>query len=128
MILSNILVGITEDQQQHLISVSFTALVLNELIMIALEIHTWHKYMIWAEILTFACYFLSIPLLGDYFGTLSNFSFVGSRLIIDRSYVITWAFVWKTSVILLVSLIPPWALRTLRRKIKPPSYARLQEV
>ena len=125
MILSNILVGITEDQQEHLISVSFTTLVLNELIMIALEIHTWHKYMIWAEILTFASYFLSVPLLGDYFGTRSNFE---SWLIIDRSYVITWAFVWKTSVILLVSLIPPWALRTLRRKIKPPSYARLQEV
>jgi phospholipid-translocating ATPase len=68
MILSNVLVGITEDQQQHLISVSFTALVLNELIMIALEIHTWHHYMIWAEVLTFACYFLSIPFLWDYFG------------------------------------------------------------
>jgi phospholipid-translocating ATPase len=68
MILGNVLVGITEDQQQHLISVSFTALVLNELIMIALEIHTWHHYMIWAEVLTFACYFLSIPFLWDYFG------------------------------------------------------------
>ena len=69
MILSNILIGISQDQQQHLISVSFTALVLNELIMIALEIHTWHQYMIWAEILTFAFYFLSIPFLWDYFGT-----------------------------------------------------------
>jgi phospholipid-translocating ATPase len=74
MILSNVLVGITQDQQFHLISVSFTALVLNELIMIALEIHTWHKYMVWAEILTFACYFLSVPFLADYFGTRSPWS------------------------------------------------------
>jgi phospholipid-translocating ATPase len=75
MILSNVLIGITEDQQQHLISVSFTALVLNELIMIALEIHTWHHYMVWAEILTFACYFLSIPFLWDYFGNPSPLLF-----------------------------------------------------
>jgi phospholipid-translocating ATPase len=67
MILTNILVGI--EREQWLISVSFTALVLNELVMIALEIHTWHKYMIFSEIATFACYFVSIPFLGDYFGT-----------------------------------------------------------
>ena len=66
MILTNVLVGIKEEAR--LISVSFTALVLNELVMIALEINTWHKYMIYAEILTFASYFLSIPFLGDYFG------------------------------------------------------------
>jgi phospholipid-translocating ATPase len=67
MILSNILVGI--QQNERLISVSFTALVLNELVMIALEINTWHRYMIYSEIATFAFYFLSIPFLGDYFGT-----------------------------------------------------------
>ena len=67
MILSNILVGIA--QQGRLIALSFTALVLNELVMIALEINTWHKWMIWAEIATFATYFVSIPFLGDYIGT-----------------------------------------------------------
>jgi phospholipid-translocating ATPase len=68
MILSNVLVGIDQAEQQRLITVSFTALVLNELVMIALEINTWHKYMIYSEIATFGFYFLSIPLLGDYFG------------------------------------------------------------
>jgi hypothetical protein len=67
MILTNVLIGIKE--QKRLISVSFTALVLNELVMIALEINTWHKYMVYAEIATFASYFVSIPFLGDYFGT-----------------------------------------------------------
>ena len=66
MILSNILIGI--QQNQRLISVSFTALVLNELVMIALEINTWHRYMIYSEIATFAFYFISIPFLGEYFG------------------------------------------------------------
>jgi phospholipid-translocating ATPase len=70
MILTNVLVGI--QQEARLISVSFTALVLNELVMIALEINTWHKYMIYAEVATFASYFISIPFLGDYFGMLLN--------------------------------------------------------
>jgi phospholipid-translocating ATPase len=68
MILSNVLVGIA--QENHLISVSFSALVLNELIMIALEINTWHKWMVYAEVATFATYFISIPFLGDFFGIL----------------------------------------------------------
>ena len=66
MILTNILVGIS--QEKRLVAVSFTALVLNELIMIALEINTWHTYMIYSEIATFAVYFISIPFLGEYFG------------------------------------------------------------
>jgi phospholipid-translocating ATPase len=70
MILSNILVGIQHNER--LISVSFTALVLNELVMIALEINTWHRYMIYSEMATFAFYFVSIPFLGDYFGISSG--------------------------------------------------------
>jgi phospholipid-translocating ATPase len=66
MILSNILVHI--EQEKRLIAVSFTALVLNELVMIGLEINTWHKYMVYAEIVTLACFFLSIPFLGEYLG------------------------------------------------------------
>ena len=68
MILTNVLVGIEQEQEARLITVSFTALVLNELVMIALEINTWHKYMVYAEVATFACYFVSIPFLGEYFG------------------------------------------------------------
>jgi len=122
MILTNVLVGIREEKR--LVSVSFTALVLNELIMIALEIHTWHKYMIYSEIATFVVYFISIPFLGDYYGIPSS----SPCLLADLSYMITLAFIWKTTVILLTSLGPPWALKVLRRKIKPPSYVRLQEV
>lgn len=125
MILSNIFVGIDQEDQLRLITVSFTALVLNELVMIALEINTWHKYMIYSEIATFGFYFLSIPLLGDYFGILALLEIY---LIVDLSYIITLAFIWKTTVILLVSLAPPWAIKALRRKIKPPSYARLQQI
>ena len=120
-ILSNILVGI--EQEKRLISVSFTALVLNELVMVALEINTWHKYMIYAEVTTFIVYFLSIPFLGDYFGIYH----LSITYILDLSYIITLSFIWKTLVILFISLGPPWTLKILRQRIKPPSYARIQE-
>src|SRR5438045_8707744 len=111
MILTNILVGI--ESEARLVSVSFTALIVNELVMIALEINTWHKYMVYAEIATFVCYFVSIPFLGDYYGKGSE----RQMLIPDLSYIITLAFTWKTVVILLVSLAPPLALKALMRKI-----------
>lgn len=39
--LSQILVGLDHDHFNRMVSVSFTVLVLNELIMVALEITTW---------------------------------------------------------------------------------------
>ena len=68
MVLSNILVGIQLEYQLQLLAVSYTVLIINELVMIALEINTWHKYMINGEIASFACYAISVPFLGDYFG------------------------------------------------------------
>jgi phospholipid-translocating ATPase len=68
MILTNTLVGIQQEDQLRLTTISYTALIINELVMIALEINTWHKYMIYGEIVTIACYFISVPFLGDYFG------------------------------------------------------------
>ena len=70
MILSNILVGIQLEYQLQLLAVSYTALIVNELVMIALEINTWHKYMIHGELASFVCYAISVPFLGDYFGIL----------------------------------------------------------
>jgi phospholipid-translocating ATPase len=52
----------------NILSISFTALILNELIMVALEINTWHVYMILSEILTLAFYCVSIAFLPEFFG------------------------------------------------------------
>ena len=83
MILTNIFVGIRFEKQ--LVSVSFTALVLNELIMIALEINTWHKYMIYSELATFLFYFISFPFLGDYFGMTLRWRGLISRSVIHNN-------------------------------------------
>lgn len=109
--LSQILVGL--DNFKRMVSVSFTVLVLNELVMVALEITTWHKLMIFAEVGTAVAFLVSIPFLGDYF---------------DLPYVITLGFLWRVAVISSISLIPPWVAKAVRRRLKPPSYAKVQGV
>lgn len=66
-----------ENQFVNIVSISFTALVLNELIMVALEINTWHRLMIVSEVATLLIYVVSMVFLPTYFGMLSSFvSFV----------------------------------------------------
>lgn len=57
-----------ENEFLNIVAISFTSLVVNELIMVALEITTWHLYMVIAEIVTLVIYILSMVLLPEYFG------------------------------------------------------------
>lgn len=57
-----------EDEFIHIVAISFTSLVLTELIMVALTIRTWHYIMALAELLSFGLYILSLIVLKDYFG------------------------------------------------------------
>jgi phospholipid-translocating ATPase len=69
--------------------------------------------MIFAEVGTAVLFFASMPLLSEYF---------------DLSYIITIGFVWRVAVISAISLIPPWIAKAVRRKLKPPSYAKVQGI
>ena len=112
--LSQLLVGVVNPPSifHKLIAVSFTSLLLNELIMVALEITTWHRFMILAEVITGLIYIASVPFLGEYF---------------DLAYVGSIAFFWKTAIVTITALLPPWIAKALRRKLKPPSYAKVQQ-
>lgn len=57
-----------ENEFLNIVAISFTALILNELIMVALEITTWHPYMIVAEVVTLALYIVSMTFLSEFFG------------------------------------------------------------
>ncbi|KAL8680550.1 MAG: hypothetical protein Q9186_003241 [Xanthomendoza sp. 1 TL-2023] len=113
--LSQILVGGFKEpgdvKFQQMVSVSFTVLVINELIMVACEIVTWHRIMLASLLGTMAIYIGSVPLLGDYF---------------DLGYVWSWGFAWRVAAISAISLIPPYSLKILRRTLKPPSYRKVQ--
>lgn len=57
-----------ESEFLNIVSISFTALVLNELIMVAVEVITWHTLMILSEVFTLGLYVVSIAFLPEYFG------------------------------------------------------------
>lgn len=104
--------SLAEVDFKKMVSISFSALVLNELIMVALEINTWNRTMIASELATLILYVFSVPFLGDYF---------------DLSYVITLKFFGICLFILSVSIFPVWAAKAIHRKLHPPSYAKVQE-
>ena len=80
-----------ENEFLHIVSISFTALILNELIMVALEITTWyihlldsstlahvserHSYMVISEVATLFFYVVSMAFLPAYFGEQSQLSY-----------------------------------------------------
>ena len=107
--LSQILVGSVDSNR--MVSVSFTVLVINELIMVAFEVVTWHWIMTASLLGTAAVYAGSVPFLGGYF---------------DLGYVWSWGFVWRVAAISAISLIPPYSVKILRRTLKPPSYRKVQ--
>lgn len=61
-----IMYGLASDDDVVLIT--FTALLLTELIMVALTIRTWHWIMLLAEIFSVTVYVTSLYLLDSYFG------------------------------------------------------------
>ncbi|MCJ1456101.1 putative aminophospholipid-translocase [Mycoblastus sanguinarius] len=106
--LSQILVNL---DSERMVSVSFTVLVINELIMVAFEIVTWHWIMGVTIVGTMGIYVGSVPFLGGYF---------------DLDYVWSWAFAWRVAAISAISLIPPYSIKVLRRTLKPPNYRKVQ--
>ncbi|XP_056280883.1 probable phospholipid-transporting ATPase IIB isoform X2 [Pseudoliparis swirei] len=94
----------------HVVAISFTALILTELLMVALTIRTWHWLMVVAEFFSLGCYLASLAFLNEYF---------------DLSFITTWPFLWKVSAITLVSCLPLYIIKYLKRKFSPPSYSKL---
>ncbi|XP_014680758.1 PREDICTED: probable phospholipid-transporting ATPase IIB [Priapulus caudatus] len=94
----------------HVVAITFTALILTELLMVALTIRRWHWTMAVGELLSLAIYLLSLVILNDYF---------------DASFISTWDFIWKVTSITLVSCLPLYILKYLRKRFSPPSYQKL---
>ena len=97
----------------RMVSVSFTALIINELCMVAFEVTTWHWIMAASLVGTLLVYVGSVPFLGDYF---------------DLEYVWSWGFVWRVVVVAAVSLVPVYGGKSIRRWVRPPSYRKVRGV
>lgn len=99
-----------EDEFIHIVAISFTSLILTELIMVALNIRTWHYLMVLAELFSLGLYVLSLVVLHEYF---------------DSEFIQTTEFLWKVVTITLISCLPLYILKFLRKKFSPPSYSKL---
>lgn len=110
--LSQVLVG-SNIPPARMVSVSFTVLVINELMMVACEVVTWHWIMTLSLLGTFAAYAGSVPFLGDYY---------------DLNYVWSWGFVWRVAAITAISVVPPYSAKIIRRTLRPPNYRKVQGI
>ncbi|PAV15674.1 aminophospholipid-transporting P-type ATPase [Pyrrhoderma noxium] len=99
-----------ENEFLNIVSISFTALILNELIMVAVEITTWHVYMVLSEIITLLIYAISIVFLPEYF---------------DLGFVTTIRFAWKVGLIVAVSAFPLYLYKLIRSRVRPSTSSKL---
>ncbi|KAG8215174.1 hypothetical protein J3R82DRAFT_8689 [Butyriboletus roseoflavus] len=99
-----------ETEFLNIVSISFTSLVLNELIMVALEITTWHTYMVISEVVTLFFYVISIAFLPEYF---------------DLEFVVSTRFAWKVAVIVAISALPLYVIKLIRSRIAPAASSKL---
>lgn len=94
----------------HLSAISFTSLILTELLMVAFEVHTWHWMMIAAEMCSILFYIASILILQDTF---------------DHSLIFQWGFLGRVIAVTLVSCLPVTVGKWLKRKFAPAPYSKL---
>jgi len=98
---------------RRMVAVSYSALVMNEILMTAIEVKTWHPVNIFSILGTALLYFGSLPFLRGYF---------------DLAYIPRLGFWWRFAAILAASLIPVYAGKIIRRTVKPPSYRKVRGV
>jgi phospholipid-translocating ATPase len=95
----------------RMVLLSYTALVVNELIMVAASITTWHPMMYVTILATAGIYFGSLPFLGEYF---------------DLKWMLDVGFWWRFAAICGASLVPVWGGKVIQTYVRPPSYRKVR--
>jgi phospholipid-translocating ATPase len=95
----------------QIVSITFTTLILTELINVALEINTWLWQIIVAEIVSLLIYIVSIAALPSYF---------------DVRFILSGDFFWKVFLITFVTTLPVYLGKFIKKRFFPPSYSKLQ--
>lgn len=99
-----------ENSFTNIVSITFTSLILSELLNVASEIQTWHPLMVASQICTVIIYLFSMFILRSYF---------------DIAFIMTSTFWWKVSAITLVSWLPVHVFKVVKKIIQPPQYSKL---
>lgn len=101
-----------DDDFIHIVFITFTALILTELLMIALTIRTWHYLMVVAEFLSLICYVLTLIFYKSHF---------------DSAYLFSLNFLWRVVAITLISCLPLYILKFIQLNFRPPIQQKLMQ-
>eukprot|EP01101_Sappina_pedata_P011631 TRINITY_DN7848_c0_g1_i1.p1 TRINITY_DN7848_c0_g1~~TRINITY_DN7848_c0_g1_i1.p1 ORF type:complete len:1109 (-),score=362.16 TRINITY_DN7848_c0_g1_i1:43-3369(-) len=99
-----------ETELINIVGITFTSLILTELVNVAMEITTWHPYMVVSLLLTSLLYFASMILLPTTF---------------DVSYITSWSFAWRAAIVTVTSCLPLYIAKKAKLHYDPPSYLKL---
>ncbi|EKE42586.1 hypothetical protein ENUP19_0083G0009 [Entamoeba nuttalli] len=99
-----------KDTFLNIVSISFTALILIQLINVGFTIRRWNWIILGSEIFSIAIYFISFFVLKSYF---------------DLSFVFSWQFWWKLVIIILLTSIP-FIAKFFYQLIFPPKYMTVE--
>ncbi|XP_060810427.1 probable phospholipid-transporting ATPase IIB [Amyelois transitella] len=101
-----------EDQLIHIVEISYTALILTELIMVALTVVTWHRLMAAAELASLLMYTATLLIFTSYF---------------DADFIRHWDFWWKVTTITLISCLPLYIVKYMHRKWSARQYKNIRQ-
>ncbi|OMJ16151.1 putative phospholipid-transporting ATPase IIB [Smittium culicis] len=93
----------------NIVSILFTGLILNELLMVIIQLHIITKNMVLAQILSLSIYFASMYLLPNF----------------DLDFILSMGFVARVAIITAISSVPLFILKIFNRIYLPPSYSKL---
>ena len=94
----------------HVVGITFTALILTENLLVAVEIKKWHPIMFLSQVLTLLVYLAAII-------ALSSPALVDSTF--DLQFILTTEFFWKTAGLTAVSTVPIWIWRVFAHYCAP---------
>ena len=89
-----------EQDMNHIVAISFTSLILTELLMVGLTIRTWHYINIISMLFSLVCYILSLIILKEFFGKfflLLEMFLILKLLFASRSAIHTNFTIWLES-------------------------------
>jgi phospholipid-translocating ATPase len=95
----------------HVVGITFTALILTELLMVAVEVKRWHTVMVASEVLTLLIY-------GGSIFALSSPRLLGTSTF-DLPFMLSTEFLWKVSAITAVSCVPVWVGKIFSQRLSP---------
>ena len=96
--------GIDGVDERHLQSISFTALILTELFLIAFEINHFTAISTVSELSSFLIYVIVMFLLSDAF---------------DIPFIFTVEFLWKISLLTLICIVPLFVIALIKKILNP---------